>query len=488
MTRRQEAAAETRRRLLEAAGKLVAEHGFDSVSVDDIVKSTGVARGTFYIYFRNKADAVREYTRLPFYDLEAKILAMQAPVTERIAQYVRDFTGAIEAYSLGITQQWVRQVSNPNCSPEGTDNDKLSYDLTVLTHLLGQAVADGELREDTPVEQIVELITCQLYGEMTCWCMSSGRMKMSVVADAYCRQELPALFAPYLTTHAEKESKMIDIKLSNDVNVPSLGLGTFQMTPAQAEEAVLTALKDGYRLIDTANGYNNERAVGRGIAKSGVPRSEIFLATKLWPTVYEQGDAVDRTLERLGVDYVDLLFIHQPAGNYMAGYRQLEKAYRDGRARSIGISNFYGDKLATVLRESEIKPQVAQLEAHPYCIEKDTMALLAPYGTRLMAWYPLGHGDHKLLDEPVFGELAKKYGKTPAQIILRWHVQMGHIVIPGSTNPEHIASNIDIFDFALTPQDMEKIAALDTETKYYVPTPEQEESYASIELELEPEQ
>ena len=270
------------------------------------------------------------------------------------------------------------------------------------------------------------------------------------------------------------------VELNNGVKTPSVGIGTFLMQPDVAYDAVTHALADGYRLVDTANAYMNERAVGRAIAASGVDRSDIFLSTKLWPTVYDSPDAVDKTLERLGTSYTDLLFIHQPAGDYMAGYRQLEKAYTDGKTRSIGVSNFHGDKLKRLLAESEIKPQIIQLEAHPYCMEKETMAQLQPYGTKLMAWYPLGHGDQKLKDEPIFAELAQKYGKTPIQIILRWHVQVGNIVIPGSTNPAHIKANIDIFDFELSAEDMQKIAALDTEERYYNPTPEQEESYAGM--------
>lgn len=194
---------------------------------------------------------------------------------------------------------------------------------------------------------------------------------------------------------------------------------------------------------------------------------------------------MQKTLERLGTDYVDLLFIHQPAGDYMAGYRQLEQAYQQGWTRSIGISNFHGEKLDHLLAESQIRPQVIQLKAHPYCTEKAIMQTLAPYDTKLMAWYPLGHGDSKLISEPIFAERAKKYSKTPVQIILRWHVQIGNIVIPGSTNPEHIRANIDIFDFELTPAEMQQIAALDTETRYCNPTPEQEESYARADFDFD---
>lgn len=268
--------------------------------------------------------------------------------------------------------------------------------------------------------------------------------------------------------------------LSNGVKIPSLGIGTFLLAPRDAENATRTALESGYELVDTANAYCNEIAVGKGIKASGVPREKVFLSTKLWPTVYESDTAVDETLQRLGVDYVDLLFIHQPAGNYIAGYKQLEKTYKEGKAKSIGISNFHGEKLQKLLDAAEIKPHVIQLEAHPYCTEDDIMKDLKPYGTRIMAWYPLGHGDKTLVNQPIFTKLAKKYGKSNQQIVLRWHTQCGNIVIPGSKNPDHIKANLDIFDFKLTDDEMAEIAKLNTGKKYYNPTPEQEEAYATM--------
>ena len=268
--------------------------------------------------------------------------------------------------------------------------------------------------------------------------------------------------------------------LSNGVSIPSIGIGTFLLTPAQAEKSVTAALSCGYRLIDTANAYVNERAVGRGMKASGIAREDIFLSTKLWPTVYETPDAVEKTLERLDTEYLDLLFLHQPTSNFMAGYRQLEKAYQEGKVRAIGISNFSGNNLDTLLAEAEIKPHVIQIEAHPYDSQDETMARLAPCGTRLMAWYPLGHGDKSLIEEPVFTALGKKYGKTPAQIILHWHTQMGFIVIPGSKDPRHIQDNFNIFDFTLTEDEMGQIAAINKGTGYYHATEEQVEQYAHM--------
>lgn len=273
--------------------------------------------------------------------------------------------------------------------------------------------------------------------------------------------------------------------LSNGIQMPAVGIGTFTMSPEQAEQAVYTALNLGYRMIDTANAYMNERAVGRGMRKSGVKREDIFLSTKIWPSEYLKEGAVDKTLELLGTDYIDLLYIHQPSGDYMAGYRLLEKAYKEGKIKAIGISNFHDEKLENMLANCEIKPHVIQLEEHPYFSDTKTLDMLVSCGTRLMAWYPLGHGDKGLLEEPLFTELAKKYGKTPAQVILRWHVQRGTCVIPGSTNPEHIKENADIFDFALTDEEMQKIQALNKNARFYNTPAEMEEMYVTFVIDLD---
>ncbi len=271
--------------------------------------------------------------------------------------------------------------------------------------------------------------------------------------------------------------------LLNDGNkMPSLGLGTFLLKPEEAEEAVYNALTNGYRLIDTANAYVNERAVGRGIKKSGVKREEIFLESKLWPTVYTKETAVDEMLERLDVDYVDLLLLHQPAGDYITGYKMMEKAVKEGKVKSIGLSNFEGEPLKKILEVCEIKPAVIQVEAHPYYPQNELKKVLKDYDIHIQAWYPLGHGDKSLLEEKVFSELGEKYGKTPAQIILKWHVQSGNIVIPGSKNKEHIKDNADIFDFELTDEEMDRINKLDKNTRYYIPNPELTASYAKMEL------
>lgn len=268
--------------------------------------------------------------------------------------------------------------------------------------------------------------------------------------------------------------------LNNGIKMPMAGIGTFLLTPDEAETSVLSALQCGYRLIDTANAYVNEKAVGRAMRKSGIPRDEIFLETKLWPSFYEQEDAVEKTLQRLETGYIDLLLIHQPAGNYVAGYRLMEKAYKEGKVRAIGLSNFTPEQVQEILDICEVKPAVLQTEVHPYSQEKELKAFLDKEGIVIQAWYPLGHGDKALIQEPLFTEFGKKYGKSNAQIILRWHIQAGNIVIPGSKNPAHIKENFNLFDFALTDDEMAKITALDKQKRYYTSTPEMLKKYAEM--------
>lgn len=272
--------------------------------------------------------------------------------------------------------------------------------------------------------------------------------------------------------------------MNNGVKMPMSGAGTFLFTPAEAEASVLSALQSGVRLVDTALAYMNERGVGRAIKKSGVPREEIFLVSKLWPTVYDDENAVDEMLARLGTDYVDLLFLHQPTDNWKDGYRTIEKAVKEGKVRAIGLSNFSEEQIREANTEFELKPQMVQVEAHPYFPQTELKKALAGYGMGLMAWYPLGHGDKTLQQQPVFQELAEKYKKTPAQIILRWHVQSGNVVIPGSKNPDHIRANGDIYDFALTDDEMNAIAKVDCNKRYYYATPEQIQKYAEAEMDF----
>lgn len=270
------------------------------------------------------------------------------------------------------------------------------------------------------------------------------------------------------------------VTLNNGIKMPMAGIGTFLLSPDEAEASVLAALEYGYRLIDTANAYMNEKAVGRAMKHSGVAREDIFLETKIWPCFYEENDAIDKTLERLDTDYIDLLLIHQPAGNYVAGYRQMEKTYKEGKVKAIGLSNFNEDQIKEILDICEVKPQILQTEVHPYFQEKALKAFLDKEGIVIQAWYPLGHGDKTLIEEPLFAEFGTKYGKSSAQIILRWHIQDGNIVIPGSKNPDHIKDNFDIFDFALTDVEMEQIAAMDKQKRYYTSTPELLEKYVTM--------
>ena len=266
--------------------------------------------------------------------------------------------------------------------------------------------------------------------------------------------------------------------LNNGVKMPMVGIGTFLLSPDEAQASVLSALDCGYRLIDTANAYKNEKAVGRAMKQSGLDRKDIFLETKIWPSFYEQADAIEKTLQRLDTDYIDLLLIHQPAGNYIAGYRMMEQAVKKGQVKAIGLSNFTQDQIQEILDICEIKPQILQTEIHPYSQEKALKRFLDEHKIVIQAWYPLGHGDTHLINEPLFTSLANKYGKTNAQIILKWHIQAGNIVIPGSKNPDHIQANIDLFDFTLSDDEMDAINGLDQQKRYYTFTPELLDQFA----------
>ena len=274
------------------------------------------------------------------------------------------------------------------------------------------------------------------------------------------------------------------LTLNNGNKMPMAGIGVFLLKPEETELSVLSALADGIRLIDTANAYMNEKAVGRAMKKSGVAREDIFLVTKLWPTVYTDENAVDETLARLGTDYVDLLFLHQPAGDWRTGYKMMEKAYKEGKAKALGVSNFPIEWLKEIIERAEIKPQMVQVEAHPYYPQTELKKVLAETGMGLMAWYPLGHGDKNLINEPVFTKLAEKYGKSNAQIILRWHVQSGNVIFPGSRNPAHIRDNFNIFDFTLTDEEMAEIASVDKNLRYYNATIEEAQKYAKMNMDF----
>ena len=255
------------------------------------------------------------------------------------------------------------------------------------------------------------------------------------------------------------------IELNNGTLIPQVGLGVYQISgDDNTRQAVSAALKMGYRHIDTAHAYQNERGVGQAVATSGIERKDIWITSKLWPHEYGKDltqIAIDKMLDRLNTPYLDLLLLHQQVGDYMGAWQAMEAAVRSGKVRAIGLSNFDGARLDEVLRQATIKPAIMQVELHPYFQQNDLKEILAPYGTKLESWYPLGHGDPQLLNETLFSELAKKYHKSNAQIILRWHTQVGHIVFPKTTNPAHMSDNIALFDFELTDLEMAKIAALD---------------------------
>ena len=258
--------------------------------------------------------------------------------------------------------------------------------------------------------------------------------------------------------------------LNSGTLIPTLGIGVYRVSSADCGPTLARAFDVGYRSIDTANIYRNERAVGQAIRKSRLPRDEIFLTTKLWPSDF--GDtktpaAIDRTLRRLDADYVDLLLLHQQYGDYNGAWKAMEEAVQAGKVRSIGVSNFNLARRADLTGKATIMPAVAQVECHPYFQQRELKAYLNTLGTVLESWYPLGHGDRGLLAEPLFAELGRKYGKSPVQVILRWHIQDGNIVIPKSTNPTHIESNFALFDFALTPAEMDRVAAMDKNKRFH---------------------
>lgn len=281
---------------------------------------------------------------------------------------------------------------------------------------------------------------------------------------------------------------MKEFKLNNQLIIPSVGIGTYLLEPAIAKNSVVNALNNGYRLIDTANAYGNERSVGKGIKESKVRREDIFISTKLWVTEYENENAVEDTLERLDVDYIDLLFLHQPVGNWKNGYKLLEQAYETGKIKSIGISNFEGKYLDEVLSEFKVKPQVIQVECNPLYPQTELRKITDKENIKLMSWYPLGGKGFiaDILDNKTVVDIARNYKKTPAQIILRWHNQKGFIIIPGSQNPAHIKDNIDLFDFELKATDMAKIDTLNNGTKRYIRSEKDAEMFANFIPNYEP--
>ncbi len=260
------------------------------------------------------------------------------------------------------------------------------------------------------------------------------------------------------------------VTLSNGVKMPQLGYGVYQVTKEECERCVTDALEVGYRAIDTAQSYFNEAEVGEAIAKSGINRKEIFLTTKVWIEHYGYEDAkksVLQSMEKLKTDYIDLVLLHQPFADYYGAYRALEDLYEEGRLRAIGVSNFAPDRLVDLASFARIKPMVNQIETHPLNQQLEAHKWLEKYGVIHEAWAPFGEGRGNMFTNPVLKKIGDKYDKTTAQVILRWQLQRGIVVIPKSTHKERMAQNLDVFDFTLTNEDMQAIAALDTKTSSF---------------------
>lgn len=260
------------------------------------------------------------------------------------------------------------------------------------------------------------------------------------------------------------------VTLANGVKMPQLGYGVYQVTKEECERCVLDALDVGYRAIDTAQSYFNEAEVGEAIAESGIDRKEIFLTTKVWIEHYgyEQAkESVLQSMEKLKTDYIDLVLLHQPFADYYGAYRALEDLYEEGKLRAIGVSNFYPDRLVDIASFARIKPMVNQIETHPLNQQIEAHEWLEKYGVIHEAWTPFGEGRGNMFTNPVLQKLGDKYNKTVAQVILRWQLQRGIVVIPKSTHKERMAQNLDLFDFTLTNEDMQAIAALDTKTSSF---------------------
>ena len=268
----------------------------------------------------------------------------------------------------------------------------------------------------------------------------------------------------------EKEMNQTYMTLNDNTRIPQFGIGVFQVPPEKTAEVVKKALEMGVRHIDTAHAYQNEKEVGIGMKESGVPREEIFLTTKLWPSEYGEGvtsAAIDKMLKRLGTDYIDLLLLHQPFNDYVGAWKDMERAVKDGRVKSIGLSNFDNERLDDILKIARIKPSVIQVECHPYYQQIALKEKIKPYDIALESWYPLGHADKDLLNEAVFTRLGQKYHKTNAQIILRWHIQENNIIFPRTMNPVHMKENAEIFDFELTASEMDEIRSLDKGKRFF---------------------
>ena len=255
------------------------------------------------------------------------------------------------------------------------------------------------------------------------------------------------------------------VTLNNGIKMPKLGYGVYQTAPEDTKRCVLDAIETGYRSIDTAQAYQNESGVGDALAECGLPREEFFLTTKVWITNagYEKAKAsIEESLKKLRTDYLDLLLIHQPFGDVYGSWRAMEELYREGAVRAIGVSNFQPDRLVDLILHNEVVPAVNQVETHPFCQQTEAAAVMASEGVQIESWAPFAEGRNNLFGNGTLVSLAAKYRKSVAQVILRWLIQRGVVVIPKSVRPERMAENIDVFDFHLAPEDMDLIATLDT--------------------------
>lgn len=258
---------------------------------------------------------------------------------------------------------------------------------------------------------------------------------------------------------------MENIKLSNGVEMPQVGYGVYQVTPDECERCVSDALNVGYRMIDTAQAYANEEGVGNAVKKSGIARDEVFIVSKIWISNYgyEKAKAsIDESLRKLQMEYIDLMLLHQPFCDRYGAYRALEEAYREGKLRAIGVSNFYPDHLIDLASNVEVKPMVNQVETHVFDQQVEGQKYMDELDCRIMSWGPLAEGRNGFFTNELLGEIGKKYGKSIPQVALRWLLQRGVIIIPKSTHKERMAENLNIFDFELTADDMARIQTLDT--------------------------
>ncbi|GAB1359336.1 aldo/keto reductase [Porphyromonadaceae bacterium] len=289
-------------------------------------------------------------------------------------------------------------------------------------------------------------------------------------------------------TNAQKMNLNVPmLKLNNGIKMPQLGLGTFTASNEACKEACLVALKNGYRHIDTAHAYRNESGVGSAVKESGINREEIWITTKLWPSEYGEGitmKAIDKMLARLQTTYIDLLYVHQPVGDFVGAWKDMEKAVEAGKVRTLGISNFDDSDEAfhAIVDKMKIKPAVLQIECHPYAQRNDVREKVKAYNIAIECWYPLGHGDKGLLSDPVIGKIAEAYNKSIVQIILRWHIQEGFSVIPGATNPDYIKENINIFDFQLSNEDMITMRSLNKDKRFFTMTLEQKQGFVNFKM------